>query len=484
MRKSALHKLTLKQQIVMLNSMMFFLVIGLTSAYFLQILSLEQKFQSIEKFNDILQNVLEVRRFEKDILLNVGSDNLKNLFYYLKRLEDDVMFLKDEILQIGGTEQFLDFFYAMDRYKGLFKKYSEGQPLNGEKVRHYGKQMVEFCNLWVSKRREQIHRDLRKILWSFILIPTVLTVILSLLIHHQTKRLLKRLEILNKATSDLLNDNFKPIRDDSQIKDEVSDLIQAFNKMAQELDIRYEEVLQAKKLAAIGTFSSGIAHELNNPLNNISLSADILLEEYDSMSPEEAKEILEDIISQTERASSIVKNLLDFSREKTPSIQPLKLHEVINSTAKLIENELRIKGVHLESWVPDNLPSVLGDFNKLQQVFLNLFLNAIQAMPEGGLIHVDGREEPKGYVRIDVSDTGCGISKEALDKIFDPFFTTKKVGEGTGLGLSIVYGIIKKHDGHIEVKSKLNQGTTFSIFLPVAKSEDNETGNDESCSSR
>ncbi len=415
MHKTAFHKLTLKQQIVMFNSMIFSLVIGLTAAYFWQILSLERKFESIEKFNEMLQNVLEVRRFGKDILLQVGSDNLKNLFFYLKRLEDDVMFVKEQILQIGGTEQFLDFCYAMDRYKKMFEKYGKGAPLNGTLVRKYGKQMADLCNMWVSKRRSQIRHDLRKILWSFILTPTILTILVSFLIHYQTKRLLTRLEILNKATSDLLNDNFKPIVDDSQIKDEVSDLIQAFNKMAQELDIRYEEVLQAKKLAAIGTFSSGIAHELNNPLNNISLSADILLEEYDTLSPEEAKEILQDIMVQTERASSIVKNLLDFSREKAPIIQPLKMNQVVNSTVKLIENELKIKGVHLESWVPEDLPLVLGDFNKLQQVFLNLFLNAIHAMPEGGLIHVDAREEPKGYVRIDVGDTGCGIPKEALD---------------------------------------------------------------------
>ena len=224
-------------------------------------------------------------------------------------------------------------------------------------------------------------------------------------------------------------------------------------------------------MAAIGTFSSGIAHEINNPLNNISLSADMLYEEYDNLSPEEAKEIIKDILEQTERASKIVRNLLDFSREKEPSIRELTPREIIESTAKLLENEFKVKKIYFGSCVPIDLPHVLGDLNQLQQVFLNLFLNSIHAMDEGGIIHVDAKEEPKGYVRIDVADSGKGIPESELEKIFDPFYTTKAVGEGTGLGLSIVYGIVKKHGGHIEVKSKLGEGTIFSIFLPVYKGE-------------
>ncbi|HDK43769.1 MAG TPA: two-component sensor histidine kinase, partial [Desulfobacteraceae bacterium] len=222
--------------------------------------------------------------------------------------------------------------------------------------------------------------------------------------------------------------------------------------------------------------SSGIAHELNNPLNNISLSADMLLEEYDDIPKDEAREILRDILAQTDRAGNIVRDLLDFTRDKKPTIRKLRICDVIAGAKKLIENELRLKAVHLETWKQPDLPYILGDEQKLQQVFLNLFVNAIHAMPDGGLIHVDTHAGPEGFIRVDVSDTGAGIPQEKISNIFDPFFTTRRGGTGTGLGLSIVYEIVKKHGGYIEVESQVQAGTTFSIFLPVATEAKDENG--------
>jgi signal transduction histidine kinase len=273
---------------------------------------------------------------------------------------------------------------------------------------------------------------------------------------------------VQQATKDLLRGKFTPIVDNALKNDEVSNLILAFNKMGTEIEIKQEQLVQSRKLAAIGTFSSGIAHELNNPLNNISLSADALLEEYDELTAAEAKAIVIDIILQTERASEVVKDLLDFCRDKTPTSSRLNIKNVIKATTKLIANQLRLNSIWLEDYVPDNLPLVVGDHQKLQQVFLNLFVNAIHVMPEGGLIHLDAKLEPEGYMRIDVNDTGTGIPPEKIEDIFDPFYTTKPVGQGTGLGLSIVYGIVKKHGGYIEVNSKINVGTTFAIYLPIA----------------
>ena len=123
----------------------------------------------------------------------------------------------------------------------------------------------------------------------------------------------------------------------------------------------------------------------------------------------------------------------------------------------------------MEDYIPDTLPAVRGDMKEMQQVFLNLFLNSIYAIDGGGLIHIDGKMGPPGYIQIDFNDTGCGIPDEKLGHIFDPFYTDKPVGRGTGLGLSIVYGIIKKHRGYIEVRSKVNVGTTFSIYLPIVE---------------
>ena len=446
----------------------FILIFGI---FYWEIMSFEKRLETIEHFNNILLNALEIRRYEKDILLNVGEGNLEKLMNYIHQLKKEINSRKEDIIRLTNETEYIDFLNSLTRYESFFKNYKKNKKLNPILVRKYGRSIIDYCNKILKRNRTKIHKELKSILWSFTIIPGILGIIMAIAIQFQTKPVIERLKLLEKATKDLLEDKFVPINDDARIQDEVSDLIKAFNKMAQELDLRYEEMLQAKKMAAIGTFSSGIAHEINNPLNNISLSADMLYEEYDNLSRDEAKEIIKDILEQTERASKIVKNLLDFSREKEPSIKELTVREVIESTRKLLENELKIKKIYFSTSIPDNLPHILGDLNKLQQVFLNLFLNSIQAMDEGGIIHVDAREEPKEYVRIDVIDTGKGIPESVLDKIFDPFFTTKRIGEGTGLGLSIVYGIVKKHGGHIEVKSKLGEGTTFSIFLPAYRRE-------------
>jgi len=474
--------ITIRQRLIMLNAFVLGFILVLVSAYSWQILSLERKLESIGRVNRLLSNVLEVRRYEKDILLGVGKNNLENLRYYLQVVDEEAGDMVDEIKRLAGSDRYREFKKALGKYNEIINKYAEqGGELNGETLRVYGKAMVDFCNAILMVRNRQVHEGLMMILYGFTIIPALLLAMLIVAVHIQTRNVLNRLEIIQKATHDLLEDKFKPIEDDPRINDEITELIRAFNKMANDLEIKQEEVLQAKKLAAIGTFSSGIAHELNNPLNNISLSTDTLLEEFDSMDKEEIREILEDIMTQTERASKIVRNLLEFSREKAPSISLLKIKDVVDSTARLIDNELRIKGVHLEICVGESLPRVLGDSHKLQQVFLNLFINAIQAMPGGGLIHVETREEPKGFIRIDVSDSGQGIPQDKIDKIFDPFFTTKAVGQGTGLGLSIVYSIIKKHGGHLEVKSKPGVGTTFSVFLPIAASQEaQDTENSDS----
>lgn len=241
------------------------------------------------------------------------------------------------------------------------------------------------------------------------------------------------------------------------------------------LQQKQEELVQSKKMASIGTFSSGIAHEINNPLNNISLSTDIILEDFDSLGEKEIKEILEDIMSQTDRASKIVKNLLDFSRAPSSSeTQPVYIDFVLHKTTDLISNELRIHKITLQKDILDRLPQTKGNLQKLQQVFLNLIINAEQAIGDYGTITVQARALDEKYIRVNISDTGPGIAQENLDQIFDPFFTTKGIGKGTGLGLSVVYAIVQEHGGYIEVASKLGEGTTFSVYLPIYQESDNK----------
>ncbi len=280
------------------------------------------------------------------------------------------------------------------------------------------------------------------------------------------------LDQMEEAMEKIAKGDFTPIPEDHCRSEEFVSLFKAFNMMINELEDRQEQLVQARKISAIGTFTSGIAHELNNPVNNIVLTAEALKEDLGSIDQQEALGMIQDIIIQSDRASEIIRNLLDFSRSEKPEMISISIASVIDDTLKLVRNQLLLSGVDQDVDVPEDLPTVYGDYKSLQQVFLNLFLNAVQAMANGGLLTVRGTELNQGkFVRIFVTDTGQGIDPGDLHHIFDPFFTTKEVGKGTGLGLSVTYGIIQKHGGTIEAQSRQGVGTTFVVTLPAEKNK-------------
>jgi signal transduction histidine kinase len=173
----------------------------------------------------------------------------------------------------------------------------------------------------------------------------------------------------------------------------------------------------------------------------------------------------------------VVKNLLEFSRTERPLLLELSINEVLDRTIKLIRNQIMVTGIQLKRVNSENLPPIKGRSQDLQQAFINILLNSIQAMKDlsgENIISIHTGMGPDGYIRIDFSDTGIGIKTEDMKHIFDPFYTTKPVGRGPGLGLSLVYGIIRTHSGYIEVKSEINKGTMFSIYLPIAVNEEKE----------
>ena len=198
-------------------------------------------------------------------------------------------------------------------------------------------------------------------------------------------------------------------------------------------------------------------------MNNIVLTAEALREDFRHMDGEEALAMIQDILVQSERASEIIKNLLDFSRSERPEVVSISIPSVISDTLRLVRNQLLLAGVEEVTEVPSDLPQVYGEYKSLQQVFLNLFINAIHAMPEGGKLLIRGRVSgDREWVSIEVIDTGIGIEPEDIPRIFDPFFTTKEVGKGTGLGLSVSYNLIRKHGGNIEVDSEPGARHDFS----------------------
>jgi signal transduction histidine kinase len=224
------------------------------------------------------------------------------------------------------------------------------------------------------------------------------------------------------------------------------------------------QLVQSQKLAALGVMAGGIAHEIRNPLAICYSAAQFLME--DDITDEFRRECVEDIRAGINKTSIIIENLLSFARPTTRTdLIPIDLVPVIEETLQLIINQAKVQGIALHWDTPPSPVLVKGIANLIQQVLINILLNAINAMPDGGTLKLRLEQDARD-IRIRVTDTGCGIPESDIDKIFDPFYTTSTAGKGTGLGLSICYSIVKEHGGKIDVQSSLNGGSEFTVCLP------------------
>lgn len=304
---------------------------------------------------------------------------------------------------------------------------------------------------------------------AFILFPLFFVVglaAMSAVIHS----IVKRLKILTLALEKTGAGDFSSLSIPG-MQDEVGSLIDAFNKMETDLTQRdielhrkNEELLQSRKLASIGTLASGVAHELNNPLNNIYISAQILEREAGEGCPPTVKEIVNDIVGQTKRMKQIVGDLLEFARGREPRPREIDLNELIMGAYKLVSTAVDTGAIRLSIDTDPNGVIIEADPEQVERVFINLFTNAVDAMSGAGDLGVKVMKG-KEAVKVKVSDTGKGMPADKTEKIFEPFYTMRD--RGTGLGLAIVFSIIKKHEGEIEVESEVGKGTTFTITLPV-----------------
>ena len=227
-----------------------------------------------------------------------------------------------------------------------------------------------------------------------------------------------------------------------------------------------EQLRKTERIAELGTLASGMAHEIGTPMNVILGRAEYLM---DRVKDEPVKRGLQTIVVQVERITRVMNQLLAFARRKAPDRGPLALKAIIENSVEMFQERLARSQVRVEVTVEDPCPNVLADSDQMSQVMINLIMNAVHAMPEGGTLRI-GLAQEKDMVKLTVADTGHGIPQEALKKIFEPFFTTKEFGKGTGLGLTVVKGIIEEHQGSIAVESAPGGGTTFTILLPMAPS--------------
>jgi signal transduction histidine kinase len=239
-----------------------------------------------------------------------------------------------------------------------------------------------------------------------------------------------------------------------------------------------QQLLQADKLASIGQLAAGVAHEINNPLGIILGYTQLLIREE----PEgtERREDLKTIEKHTRTCKTIVEDLLSFARRSHTKKEPASVRDIIDEVLSVVRHNLELRRIEVVTHFDPQLPALVVDKDKLRQVFMNLIMNAQQAIGKDGRITIRTVfDDDRKHVRVSVSDTGTGIEPKHLPRIFDPFFTTKSTGEGTGLGLSVSYGIVKDHGGEILVESEPGKGSVFTVLLPVTAEPRDSGGRDD-----
>ncbi|MFY9397445.1 MAG: cache domain-containing protein [Desulfomonilia bacterium] len=332
---------------------------------------------------------------------------------------------------------------------------------------------------------EAKYRDIKlQTTWLFLGITSLGMVVAFFISFRLGQSIIRRIRILRQATEAISSGNLEyQLPPGKSLGFDVLD--EAFNNMARSLKDRddrlqkaFQRITRTERLAALGQMAAGVAHEINNPLGGILLYSNLILEEMDDGHP--SKENMEKIIYQTNRCKKIVQNLLDFARTPSGDMRPININEVIVTSLNLVKDQSMFLGIKVRQDLSDNLPLVMGDSSRLEEVFLNLFVNASDAMDARGVLEISTWSSSTNAVKISIRDNGRGIDRAYLPHIFEPFFTTKDPGQGTGLGLSITYGIIQKHNGFIDVESEPGKGTTFIITIPAYLGTSEKSGVNES----
>jgi len=311
-----------------------------------------------------------------------------------------------------------------------------------------------------------------------VLVSTVLAYLLSRSISGPIKKLVQ-------ASMEVAGGNLDT-KVEITTSDELGKLAHTFNKMAlalRERDDKLKEftrskIMESERLALIGQLAANVAHELNNPLQGIVTYSHLLLEELPHDDP--SRDSLEKIVIQADRSRDIIRGLLDFSRQRKPDKTLCDVNNVLKGCVSLLEKQALFHNIQITSNLDEKLPLTIIDPSQIERVFINIIVNAADAMDGNGKLNLATRFEPVDHcIEVEFTDTGHGIEKENLEKIFDPFFTTKDTGHGVGLGLAISFGIIKEHKGTISVESEVGKGTTFIVRLPVT-AEEESTKNEQS----
>jgi signal transduction histidine kinase len=466
--------ISIRAKVAVSFSLFFILSFTVTGWSYWILTKLEHKIDFLEIADNYMVEIQQARRFEKNYLLY--STDLDDALNHLKTADGILIQNSEKIEKILGKDHFATMVSYMSKYHEQLVLLGSAQndaekELIVPKLRQFGSQMVSFAGEFVEKEQNSATRMFLLAKRVPLYFMCALFILMIFVFTFLTRQLLLTLNRFMEYTKRIGEGDFSPILPARKYKDEFTKLAAAFNHMIKELDHKHNVLLESHKLRAIGTLVAGVAHELNNPLNNTLLTASMLTEDFHTLSDDEKIEMINDVIGETERAQRVVKNLLDFAREGETELVPLEIDKIVEDSTRLVVNQVKFAKVELTLNCETNLPRIHGDEQKLKQVFVNLILNAVDVLPPGGeiRIHVKKDKSP-GYVLVTVSDNGPGIPEHIQGRIFEPFFTTKSQAKGTGLGLSVSRGIIKKIGGYIHLTSSPGQGTTFTVSLPTTES--------------
>ena len=448
----------------------------------------------LEIADDITNNLLEVRRYEKNYLLYGDAGSLEEIGKYLHIMKSGIAKIRDEAVRNIGSDPVKNMMQSIEEYErqlSFLGQVRKGRRAGSaslppemrreEDIVDHLRNVAREIQVYVEENARSERSDIARILKvsSILLVITLAVIVIAgTIINFQlAKSIVTPIRDLERVTKKIARGDFsESIKVRGQ--DEIASLAESFNQMEDKLDQtmtaldeiikklreKQSQLVEAEKLASIGKLAAGIAHEINNPLTSVLTFSNLMLEQCPPEDPRHKR--LKLMVKETDRARTIIRQLLNFGRESV--LKPVKIdinRPVTEITESLVAQEA-FKDIKLTMRLAEGLPEVYADPAQIGQVVLNLLLNAVHAITPPGRIEIT-TALVKDHIEIRFSDSGKGIPDEHMNKIFDPFFSTKAATKGTGLGLAVSYGIIKKHGGDIAVESKVGTGTTFTVRLPL-----------------
>lgn len=428
---------------------------------------------------EYVQDLIDAVEEDEKTLGVIVYHQQKNLVFHSRSLDSKIEAYVEEIRRTIREDTVLE---AFGRHDAL-SVFTYTFPLKDKKKKNIG-------GVAILQRTSFMEEDIRKAGWNIFVSILLLILGTVAFIHFGTKRWLSQpISQFVVAIRKLARGDFSS-HIDLRRKDEISEMAREFNQMAMDLRKAREEIIeeaerrleleralrQSDKLAAIGQLASELAHEIGTPLNIIAGRAELTRRKVNEKGLEKNLDV---VIEQTAKITKIIRQLLGFVRKKKPEQKPLNLGILLRTALDLLDYQIRKQKISVATEIENPLPVVMGDPDQIQQVFLNLLLNAIQAMPQGGTLRVGAssrwttkpglEESERCYVEVFFSDSGTGMEKNVIEHIFDPFYSTKH--GGTGLGLTVSRGIIDEHEGWIDVESEMGRGSIFRIYLPALSDE-------------